>query len=392
LSLDIVTAAASSGASSVLHVITDMDVGGAELALKRLILADPLVGARHSVISLRDVGPVGRELQAAGVTVHALHMTAAATSALAFVRLVRLIARLKPAVIQTWLYHADLFGGLAARCAGRREILWGVRSTALGNEASRLTVAAVKACALLSSRVPRVIVCCAETARVAHIGWGYCAGRMRVISNGFSLPDLSHARQWRSAMRAELGLSDACLVIGMVARFDPLKNYRGFVESAGTVARAHDEARFMLVGPGVNRSNDRLVQWIDDTGFADRFILLGERRDVERCFAAMDVFCLSSIHEAFPNVVAEAMAMALPCVVTDAGDAARIVGDAGWVVPPRDSLQLAQALEVALSCGPAHRQRLGRTARQRIETDFSIAATRRQYEAAYVDAIGEPVH
>jgi glycosyltransferase involved in cell wall biosynthesis len=368
-------------------VITGLDVGGAELALKKLILADPLAGARHCVVSLRGVGPIGRELQNAGITVHALNMARAVPDVFAFVRLVRLIKRLKPSVIQTWLYHADLFGGLAARCAGRREIIWGVRCTQLPEDAPKLTHAAVKLCALLSSSLPRVIVCCAEAARLVHAGFGYCASRMRVIPNGFSLPDLSNGSQSRSAARAEHGIADGSVVVGVVARFDPLKNHHGFIESAGMVARAYPNAKFMLVGRGIDRDNEPLMRWIHATNCAERFVLLGERRDLERCFSAMDVFCLSSHHEGFPNVVAEAMAMGLPCVVTDAGDAARIVGDTGWVVPPRDSQRLSQALAAALSCDRAKRQVLGRAARRRIEAEFSIAAMRLSFEAAYVDAV-----
>jgi glycosyltransferase involved in cell wall biosynthesis len=368
-------------------VITGLDVGGAELMLKKLILSDPMPGQRHCVISLRDVGSVGRELQELGVTVHALNMSPAVPDVFAFVRLVRLIRKLKPAVIQTWLYHADFFGGLAARCAGRKEIIWGIRCTQLPADASIVTRAVVRACALLSSTLPRVIVCCAEAARVVHAGLGYCVSRMRVISNGFSLPDLSQATRWRAAVRAEYGINDRDVVVGMVARFDPLKNYQGFIESAGLVARAHPEATFLLVGRGVDRSNEPLMQWIRATGCADRFVMPGERRDVERYFAAMDVFCLSSLHEGFPNVVAEAMAMGLPCVVTDAGDAARIVGDVGWVVPPNDSPLLAGAIAAAVASGASERQRRGLAARRRIESDFSFATARRLYEAAYVDAI-----
>ena len=242
-------------------------------------------------------------------------------------------------------------------------------------------------CARLSSTLPRVIVCCAEAARALHVSLGYCASRMRVISNGFAIPDLSPASQWRSAVRQELGIDDSNVILGMVARFDPLKNHRGFIESAGIVARAHPDARFMFVGRGMDSGNEELMRWIRDSGCADRFVLVGERRDVGRYLSAMDVFCLSSLHEGFPNVVAEAMAMELPCVVTDAGDAARIVGDAGWVVPPRDSRRLAEGMAAALACGPAERRRLGSQARQRIESEFSIAAMRRSFEAAYQDAV-----
>src|SRR5262245_32852431 len=167
------TACSTARAQSVLHVITCLDVGGAELALKRLVIGDPLGVARHRVVSLREVGPVGHELRAAGVDVHALRMGRVHTNASAVFRLAHVISRLKPSVIQTWMYHADLIGGVAARIAGRREVIWGIRQTGFAKESSRVTIAVMRLCARLSSRIPSLIVCCAEAARTSHAAWGY---------------------------------------------------------------------------------------------------------------------------------------------------------------------------------------------------------------------------
>ena len=375
-----------SSSQSVLHVITCLDVGGAELALKRLILSDSLAASRHVVVSLCDVGSVGRDLQEAGVTVHALHMGQVLSNASVMFRLVRLIARLKPAVIQTWMYHADLLGGLAARLAGRREVIWGIRQTGFASGASTVTVGVMKLCARVSSWVPRVIVCCAEAARDSHVGCGYDDKLMRVIPNGFELPNLSNVPEWRMKLRDQLKVPRDSLVIGMVARFDPVKDHYGFIQAAKVVAQANNDVRFILVGRGIDRANSTLLRWIRDVGLEDKFVLLGERRDIDVCLAAMDVFCLSSIHEGFPNAVGEAMAMALPCVVTDAGDAARIVGNTGWVVPTRDPKRLGNVLVEVISLPTANRQTVGLTARQRIQNEFSMANTRKLFEQAYIDA------
>ena len=375
-----------SASQSVLHVITCLDVGGAELALKRLILGDPLAGSRHTVVSLREIGPVGHELIAAGVQVHALRMGRPLTTASAVFRLARVIERVKPSVIQTWMYHADLVGGLAARVAGRKEVIWGIRQTGFASGSSRLTRAVMRLCASLSSRIPRLIVCCAEAARDSHAAWGYDERKMRVIPNGFELPDLSHVPGSRNALRAQLGVPRECRVIGMVARFDPLKNHRGFIQAARLVARRNDTVHFMLVGRHVDLENAQLMRWIHDARLDDRIHLLGERRDIEGCLASMDVFCLPSIHEAFPNVLGEAMAMALPCVVTDVGDAACIVGDAGWVVRAGDGDQLASVLVDVISLPDPERIAVGQSARRRIASQFSLTRTRQMFEQVYADA------
>jgi glycosyltransferase involved in cell wall biosynthesis len=372
-----------------MHVITCLDVGGAELTLQKLILADPAAVDRHTVVSLRDIGCVGRELQARGVRVYALGMSPTRLNFGKLIKLARMIRESRPAVIQTWLYHGDFFGGLAARIAGRREIIWGIRNTGFARESSRLTYWIMRACGLLSSFVPRVIVCCAESARTSHVGWGYSQNRIRVIPNGFVLPDLTERPLWRRSLRAELGLGQDDLVVGMVARFDPLKNHALFVRAAGLLAQAHPRVRFLLVGRNVDRDNAQLTSWISRSGFPERFVLTGERRDVNRCLAAMDLFCLTSTFEAFPNVVAEAMAMGVPCVVTDAGDAGQIVGNTGWVVPVRDLGQLGEALNEVVKMSQEELRARGELSRQRIDQHFSITAVRQMYELAYRDAVAD---
>jgi glycosyltransferase involved in cell wall biosynthesis len=312
-------------------------------------------------------------------------------NAVAFWRLVRLIKTLQPTVIQTWMYHADLFGGLAARVAGRREVIWGIRNTGFAREQRKATIVIMRLCAFLSRWLPRVIVCCAESARASHVRWGYDAALMRVIPNGFDLPKLEQLAAARRQLRASIGVTERELVVGFVGRFDPLKDHRGFLRAAGIAARTRPHARFMLVGRGVDESNAELSAWIRENSLEDRVVLLGERRDIAACFASMDVFCLASTHEAFPNVVAEAMASALPCVVTDAGDAASIVGDTGRVVPPGDPEQLGSALAAVLAMSAHERLALGTAARQRIETRYSMARTRELFEAAYAAATS-PAH
>lgn len=374
---------------TVLHVITALDIGGAELALKRLVLNAPRTAARQIVVSLRDTGIVGRELQQEGIEVHAIGMRGPFSAIRGLLRLTRLIARIDPAIVQTWMYHGDLFGGLAARLAGRRDIIWGIRQTGFGPGASAMTIAVMRLCARLSFSVPRLIVCCAESARLSHIAFGYCARKMRVIVNGFDLPALADLETCRAAVRAEIGVQGGQVVIGMVGRFDPLKNHRGFVTAARAVAARHASAFFLMVGHGVDPSNAELMAWIDEAGLKGRCALLGERRDVMGCMAAMDVFCLPSLLEGFPNVVGEAMALGLPCVVTDAGDAASLVGDAGWVVPTNDVARLAAALDEVVVLGHERRREAGRAGRARIAERFSMAHTRASFDSAYAELRGQ---
>jgi glycosyltransferase involved in cell wall biosynthesis len=367
-----------------MHIITDVDVGGAQMMLKRLIEAHQgHTNFQHSVISLKDLGKVGQQIQAKGVEVRAMEMRSPLDIPRALWQLVRLIRASRPEIVQTWLYHADLIGGLAARFAGVRQVIWGVRCTAIPQRGLSMTRTVVTLCSRLSGFLPRVIVCCAESARATHADKGYDQKKMVVITNGYDLRQFSRDPMLRQKARTAFGFGDNDIVIGTVGRFDPLKDYRNFVRAAAMLAAQVERVKFLMVGPAMDLENRVLQRWIGESEFAHKFLLAGERNDVPRCLAAMDVFCLSSSNEAFPNVVCEAMAMNLPCVVTDAGDAAQIISDTGTVVAPRDSAALAEALQNMLSKGAAEWSRLGELARHRIEENYSIQIASARFEKLY---------
>jgi glycosyltransferase involved in cell wall biosynthesis len=178
------------------------------------------------------------------------------------------------------------------------------------------------------------------------------------------------------------------VLVGLVARFAPQKDHRGFVRAAGIAGREFPGAVFVLVGKGAVWDNADLCGWIDEAGLRERFCLLGPRVDVPRVTAALDVAVMSSSHgEAFPTVVGEAMACGVPCVVTDVGDAGAIVGDCGWVVPPRDSDALAAGLAKCLALDARARGEQGMRARRRVEERFALPDVARRYHDLYLDVL-----
>lgn len=352
--------------------------------LKRLIESNrDTERYRHMVVSLTGLGVIGAQLRSAGIETYALSMKSTAGLPIALIRLTRLIRRLKPDIVQTWMYHADLLGGLAARLAGVRNVIWGIRTTDVKAGGTSTTTVVMHLCARLSRWVPRSIVCAAEASRRVHEEVGYDGSRMAVISNGFDLSRLVATDDQRMALRGACGLESGEIVIGLLGRFNRAKDQHNFVAAAGRVASANPAVRFLMVGRGLDGSNEELNAWIAQTGFTDRFVLLGERPDVAVCLSAMDLFCLSSRTEGFPNVVGEAMAMGVPCVVTDVGDAAMLVADTGYVVPKEDSYALASALERMLALDPEQRAALGEKAKRRITSEFTIERARQRFETLY---------
>jgi glycosyltransferase involved in cell wall biosynthesis len=370
----------------IVHIVTNLMRGGAEKMLKRLIEEQiARGGVRHHVISLREKATIGPELEAMGVPVEALGLGGIAGGPRAIARLRRRLRELEPDIVQTWLYHADLIGGLAARLAGVRNVVWSIRAThiAAREGTSRMTSVIRFACARLSRLVPRRIVYVAEAAREVHEGLGYDAAKSAVIPNGYRLPDPREAAAEREAARSALGAGPETLLVGTAGRFNEVKDYPTFVAAAGLLARRYPQARFAMIGRNLDAENERLAGWIAEAGVAERMHLLGERTPLEPWLAALDLFCLHSVSEGFPNVVAEAMAAGVPCVVTDVGDAARLVGNTGLVVARQQPSALAEALATLVEEGPEARKSRGERARRRVEENYSLAAVATKYEAIY---------
>lgn len=367
----------------VCHVIVGLSVGGAETMLRRLIESSPASIPETVVISLTSLGVIGDSLRARGVCVHTLGMSSLLHSPIALWRLIRLIRQYRPAIVQTWMYHADLLGGLAARMAGNRHVSWGIRTTDIRAGGSSATVFVRWLCARLSRWVPQVIVCAAEASRQSHIAVGYDATKMVVVPNGYDFSWLKASFEERQLLREQCGINQDDVVVGSLGRFHAVKDQENFVHTAGLLAPQYPQLRFLMVGRGLDWNNAQLVDWIDKTGCKDRFVLLGERKDVPQCLVTMDIFCLHSRTEGFPNVLAEAMAMGLPCVTTDVGDAAMLLADTGVVVPKEDSAALAQGVERLLALDQDARHALGMRAKARVEAEFSMARARERFEEIY---------
>jgi glycosyltransferase involved in cell wall biosynthesis len=216
-----------------------------------------------------------------------------------------------------------------------------------------------------------------------HAEFGYVENKMVVIPNGFDLTIFKPEAGTRLSVRQELGISNEALIIGLVGRFDPQKDQYNFVQAAALLHMVLPEVHFLLCGDGISWQNSKLAEWIEKAGIPNNFHLLGRREDITRLTTALDIATSSSIGEGFPNVIGEAMACGVPCVVTDVGDSALIVGDTGRVVPPKNPQALAAAWSDLIKMGPEYRRQLGLAARRRIEENYSLPAIVAQYENLY---------
>lgn len=375
---------------SLCLIITGLSTGGAELMLLKLLQSLDRSRFQPWVISLTSRGEIGARIEALGVKVHTLEMQPGVLHPFKFLQLARLLRRSRPDAVHTWMYHADLLGGLAARLAGIGTVAWGIRHSNLDPvQNKRSTLWVMKACSVLSRWLPRQILVCSERARVIHVTAGYRADKMVLIPNGFDLERFCPDPTARGALRAELDLRPDTPLVGLIARADPQKNHLGFLAAAARVLAALPQVHFVLAGLGIDTQNKTLMASIDRLSLRGHCHLLGRRDDMPRLMAALDVLASSSFGEAFPNVLGEAMACGVPCVVTDVGDSAEIVGETGRVVAPGDMAGLADHLVELLQWPAEQRARLGERARERVRARYAIADVARRYESFYQQLLSE---
>jgi len=374
-------------ALAVTHLITTLDLGGAETALYNLV--DGRARCRHDVLCLAGLGEYGLRLRQNGISVHALNMTRQWTDILKLPALVRLLKNRQPDALQTWMYHADLLGTAAGVLARIPHIFWNVRCSYIDWRHYAWTTRWIVRLLAAVSSVPHTIVTNSHAAIDLHRRLGYQARRWVVIPNGFDTQRFQPSASAGHGFRVRHQVAGA--LIGMVARFDPMKDFATFAQAAGILARCRPDVRFVLAGTDVNHHNPKLITLLRDSGVLARCLLLGPRNDLERLYPALDLLTLTSRGEGFPNVLGEAMACGVPCVATDVGDVAHLIGNAGRVVPAGRPDAIAQAWRQMLALTPHQRTAMGMRARRRICSQFSIGSMLARYEQLYQAISGKRV-
>ena len=367
----------------VLFISSGLEAGGAEGMLLRVIEHLDRERLAPVVISLTGIGEIGEKIRELGIQVHDLGISRSGLQipVLSFFKLRRMIKVINPDVVQTWQYHADLLGGLAARLAGIKTVSWGIRNGELPPEHSKFSTQMVRIiCSWLSYRLPKKILFNSREAQAVHAKVGYDERKFEVIPNGFALHDNTPNTETRATVRRELDLPECTLLVGFFARIDPVKNHEGFLEAAALIHADLPEVHFVMAGKNVCESNPELLRMIADYKLSKCVHLLGHREDMEKLMTGIDVHVSASHTEAFPNVIGEAMAGGTPSVATDVGDSAWIIGDTGKVVPRGNMQALAEGVTDLLMMPLENRQALGRKARARIKEEFEIGKVAALYQ------------
>ena len=359
----------------VLHIITDLGLGGAEAMLYKIIANSP-DPKKHSVISLRSEGFFGDKIKKLGAKVYTLGMTKNPFSINPF-KVIKLIKEISPNVIQCWMFHANLFGSIFGRLAGIKNVIWGIHHSVSKNDKCSIRIIN-KILALMSYRFCEAIICCGSKPSRICKNFGYDKEKIFCVYNGFDVSSMNFDAKWRKEIRDELELKSSDFVIAHIARYHYLKNHIGLLKIFSKLLKINKNARLLLVGDGI-KNRKEIEETIDFLNIRNSILMLGMRTDVNKIYSASDVSILTSLAEGFPNVIGESMLCKCPCVSSNVGDCGFIIGNPNFVIDLKEEDSFVNILN-NIACLPKDKQlQLRESSRARIVENFDIKKIYAQY-------------
>ena len=314
----------------ILHIITSLNSGGAENVLFKIVTNDN--ENEHHVVSLLFHDFYFYKLKKANINVDVVFETNS-FSLKGLLSLYKLIKKSKPDLIQTWMFHSNLLGGLIGRIAGIKKIIWSIRGPYNKNLYGLSTKIVIDLSYLLKNIIPTKVIYNSYYSMNSFNFFSKNQKKNIVIHNGFKIEDSNYDRTHKDIF-----------YLGMAARYDGFKDYNTFINALEICNKKIPNFHCVLAGKGINYQNNKLVQYINIKALNSRITLLDEQENINDFMRKLDVFVLSSLDESFPNVIGEAMANKVPCIASDVGDTSILIGDTGWIVKKLDPIELSNAI------------------------------------------------
>ena len=348
-----------------------LGVGGTERQI--IILAKGLRqrGHRVGVLVFYGGGELEHELHEQNIPVFDMHKTGRWDTVPFLFRCAQAARRFKPTVLYGFLATPNLLGLLLKTVVARIPIVWGVRASNVDlshyDWLSRLVFRAE--CGV--SSFADLIICNSRAGLEYVAAHGFPRRNMIVIPNGIDVDRFRPDAALRVAVRREWSIARNEILIGLVGRLDPMKDHATFFQAAALLSKRRYNLRFVCVGDGPEPYKSLLFRIANDLGLTANLIWAGDRRDMSAVYNALDISVSASCTEGFSNTIAESMSCGVPCVVTDVGDSAHIVGHSGEIVPPHAPAVLAEALDRMLL---RLNSELSKSGRDRVDSQFSVDA------------------
>lgn len=367
----------------IVHVIIGLNNGGAEHFLYRLVQSQINAGKAVTVVSLSGLGSLGHRFLDLGVSVNCLDLHSVSSFWKVVKQLRQIFKTSQPSVVQSWMYHADFLSSIAL-CGLKTKHIWSVRCTDIP-KGSRLTYVLMKFCAVMSYLCPDKICYVANAAMLRHHQHGYDKNKSIAISNGYDFVDFKLQQQARQEIRAKLDISPDCIFFGVLGRFHQDKGQDLLLEAFARVKL--DNVKLALIGTGCSEDNEALIEDINRLGLAANVKLLGNQSKIIEYLSALDIYIMPSRTEGFPNALAEAMAMGLPCIATRVGDTELLCNGHAIICEP-DVESIAESIKKMLSLAEIEKKMLGESAAAYVRASFSIASIEKQYSKLYSNIVG----
>jgi len=365
----------------ILHVVSGLDIGGAELTLYRLATA---LRDRYElvVVNLSASGVLEERFQAKGITVH--HCDLKHRPLAGFRLLGRVIREFRPDLINSWMYHANVVASVARRWGGSSApLVWSVRHSLQSFPSEKWSLRQIIRAGGYGIWHPDAVTFNAFSGRDSHLPFGYGRHPTQVIVNGVDLHHFTRSVADRQLFRHQLDFSEDVMLVGYVGRFHALKDLPTLIACFSAIHRRLPRTRFVLAGPGLVNGNPVLDGLLGNANLSALVRCLGPREDVTAVYSGLDLLILSSLAEGTANVLLEAMACEVPCVTTDAGDCARLVADARFVAPRSDPTTLADRAIAVLELDLHTRDELGVMLRRRMLEQYDQVGAEATYIRLY---------
>jgi len=367
----------------ILHLVIDLSgFGGAEMTLLRYLSAQPDAAAHHHVLALRGLKPgasVGVALRERGIPVQMLAIERISDLPRGLVSLFKALRASRASVLSAWLYYPALIATLFRPfLPSKPQLIWHIRSLPYVRFREKpLRWITQRLLAQLSSHPLLTIISNSEAARDAHAALGYNVKNWYVIPNAINPERYQPDAAKRADIRRSLDIHDDQFVIGAVGRDVPEKGFPDLIAAFGKIFHGLSKDKqkqviLMIVGRGVMADAPSFRALLDIYKIPESSVrLLGARDDVPQIMNAFDCFVMSSISESFPNVLAEAMATALPCISTNVGDCATVLDDQRFIIPPHAPEALADAIQKIKAISKEQREEIGLHNRARVIANYA---------------------
>tara|TARA_B100000787_G_scaffold170101_1_gene164007 strand:- start:11999 stop:13111 length:1113 start_codon:yes stop_codon:yes gene_type:complete len=328
----------------ILHIISGIGAGGAERVLYN-IASD--TSNNHFIISLKKKNFIKTVYNFSNFKIIYLNLSSF-NFIFKFIHLTYYIIKIKPDVVQTWMYHADFFGGLAAKIVGIKNIFWNIRNSNLDKKTKFSTKLVLKINAILSNFIPNKIISCSKNSIKIHHALGY-KNKFIYIGNGIKK---KNNKYYNNSLNQKILLKNDDFIITYVGRWHPQKDFETLFKSLKILKHMYgfNKWKIFIAGHGLDKTNTEFCNLIKLYNIQKEVKLVGQLKDIDKLYNLSDINVLSSSHgEAFPNVVIEAMSQGVPCVATNVGESKNIISNYGWCVEIKSPLKFARCIYQAIN-------------------------------------------